>query len=46
MVKIPANSETLSIELPKEIALYVTQEQFAALAAANRDWRLERTAKG
>jgi Uma2 family endonuclease len=26
--------------------LYVTQEQFAALAAANRDLRLERTAQG
>jgi Uma2 family endonuclease len=46
MVKIPANPETLSIELPKAIALYVTQEQFAAIAAANRDLRLERTAQG
>ncbi|MCC5635148.1 Uma2 family endonuclease [Nostoc sp. CHAB 5844] len=46
MVQIPANSETLLIELPKAIALSVTQEQFAVLAAANRDLRLERTAKG
>ena len=46
MVQLPANPETLLIELPKAIALYVTPEQFAALAAANRDLRLERTAKG
>lgn len=48
MVQTPASPEhqTLSIELPKTIGLLVTQEQFAALAAANRDLRLERTAKG
>ncbi|MEH1960732.1 MAG: Uma2 family endonuclease [Nostoc sp.] len=48
MVQTPASPEieTLLIELPKSIGLYVTQEQFAALAAANRDLRLERTAKG
>ncbi len=48
MVQSPASPEnqTLSIELPKTIGLYVTQEQFAALAAANRDLRLERTAQG
>jgi Uma2 family endonuclease len=48
MVQTPtsAEPETLSIELPKTIGLYVTQEQFAALAAANRDLRLERTAQG
>ncbi|BAY18942.1 hypothetical protein NIES21_48000 [Anabaenopsis circularis NIES-21] len=48
MVQVSPNpdSETLLIELPKAIALYVTQEQFTALAAANRDLRLERTAKG
>ncbi|MBW4545565.1 MAG: Uma2 family endonuclease [Symplocastrum torsivum CPER-KK1] len=48
MVKTPASPETdtLSIELPKTIGLYVTQEQFAALAAANRDLELERTAQG
>ena len=48
MVQTPATpeTETLLIELPKSIGLYVTQEQFAALAAANRDLRLERTAQG
>jgi Uma2 family endonuclease len=48
MVQTPASAEnqTLSIELPKTIGLLVTQEQFAALAAANRDLRLERTARG
>ncbi|ALF53467.1 hypothetical protein ACX27_12455 [Nostoc piscinale CENA21] len=46
MVQIPANPENLLIELPKTVTLYVTPEQFAALAAANRDLRLERTAKG
>ncbi|WP_292843514.1 hypothetical protein [Nostoc sp. NMS8] len=42
MVQMPASPETLLIELPKTIGLYVTQEQFAALAAANRSLRLER----
>ncbi|NEQ18823.1 MAG: Uma2 family endonuclease [Microcoleus sp. SIO2G3] len=48
MVQTPATpeTETLLIELPKSIALLVTQEQFAAIAAANRDLRLERTAQG
>jgi Uma2 family endonuclease len=48
MVHIPATPEhqTLTIELPQSIGLFVTQEQFAALAAANRDLRLERTAQG
>ncbi|MBW4588803.1 Uma2 family endonuclease [Aetokthonos hydrillicola Thurmond2011] len=48
MVQTPTSpeTETLLIELPKTIGLYVTQEQFAALAAANRDLRLERTAQG
>jgi Uma2 family endonuclease len=48
MVQTPGRkeTETLLIELPKTIGLYVTQEQFAALAAANRDLRLERTALG
>jgi hypothetical protein len=46
MVQTPTSpeTETLLIELPSTIGLYVTQEQFAALAAANRDLRLERTA--
>lgn len=48
MVQTPASAETetLLIELPKTIGLYVTQKQFAALAAANRDLRLERTSQG
>ena len=48
MVQIPAKlqKETLLLELPKAITLHVTQEEFAALAAANRDLRLERTAQG
>jgi Uma2 family endonuclease len=48
MVKIPTSPETdtLSIELPKTIALYVTHKQFTALAAVNRDLQLERTAQG
>lgn len=48
MVQTPASYEnqTLLIELPSSIGLYVTQEQFAALAAVNRDLKLERTAQG
>jgi Uma2 family endonuclease len=46
MLQIPTQPETLSLELPNAIALHVTQEQFEALVAANRDLRLERTAAG
>ncbi|KKD37771.1 MAG: Uma2 family endonuclease [Limnoraphis robusta] len=48
MVQTPASleTETLSIELPRTLTLYVTQEQFTALTAANPDLRLERTAQG
>ena len=48
MVHTPTNPEnpTLSMELPSSIGLHVTQEQFAALAAVNRDLKLERTAQG
>lgn len=48
MVQIPAIPETdnLQIELPRSIGLSITLEQFVALEAANRDLRLERTAKG
>ena len=42
----PTPSETLFLELPSGIALHVTQEQFNALAVANRDLKLERTAEG
>lgn len=38
--------QTLTLELPEDIALHVSQEEFAAIAAANRDLRLERTADG
>ncbi|MDT9183179.1 Uma2 family endonuclease [Limnospira sp. PMC 289.06] len=38
--------EPLSLQLPDQLALCVTPEQFAALAAANRKLRLERTATG
>ena len=37
---------TLSLELPTSTILHVTVEQFEALAAANRDLRLERTSLG
>jgi Uma2 family endonuclease len=43
MVQTPTKSETISIELPTAIALYLTPEQFEA---ANRGLRLERTADG
>ena len=48
MVQTPAQSETetLSLELPRTLKLYVTPEQFEALAASNRELRLERTAQG
>ncbi len=48
MVRTPTKpeTETLLLNVPKTIGLYVTQEQFAALAAANRDLQLERTAQG
>ena len=46
MIQTPTQPKTLSLELPSELTLYVTQEQFETLAAANRDLRLERTAQG
>jgi Uma2 family endonuclease len=48
MVQTPPSPEnqTSKIELPSSIGLYVTQEQFVALAAVNRDLKLERTAQG
>ncbi|AFY81748.1 Uma2 family endonuclease [Oscillatoria acuminata] len=39
-------SESLLLNLPKKLGLYVTPEQFAVLAASNQDLRLERTAGG
>ncbi|MDB9516766.1 Uma2 family endonuclease [Roseofilum reptotaenium CS-1145] len=48
MVQTPVKPEieTLLLTLPKTLKLYVTQEQFEALAASNRELRLERTAQG
>jgi len=46
MVQTPLKSETLPLYLPQTINLYVTPEQFTALAVANRDLRLERNAQG
>ncbi len=48
MVQTPPQpaTETLLLNLPKKLGLYVTPEQFAALAASNQDLRLERTARG
>ncbi|MGK7902732.1 MAG: Uma2 family endonuclease, partial [Hormoscilla sp.] len=48
MVQTPIQpeTETLLLEIPATLKLYVTQEQFAALATSNRDLRLERTAEG
>ena len=45
-VQAPPQAKTLLLQLPSEICLQVTPAQFAALAAANRDLRLERTAIG
>ncbi|MGL5083705.1 MAG: Uma2 family endonuclease [Microcoleaceae cyanobacterium] len=48
MVQTPAQlaTETLSLNLPKTLKLYVTPEQFVALAASNRELQMERTAEG
>jgi Uma2 family endonuclease len=46
MVQTPTKSDTISIQLPKAIALQVSLEQFEVLAVANRDLRLERTVAG
>ncbi len=48
MVQTPAKpeTETLLLNLPRTLKLYVTPEQFILLAASNRDLQLERTAQG
>lgn len=46
MIQTPTHPETLSLELPSAITLYVTQEQFEAISVANRHLRLERTPAG
>ena len=46
MVSVTNSLEPLSLKLPDAIALNVTEEQFEALAVANRELKLERTAQG
>ena len=46
MVQVSPQVKPLFLQIPKDVALTVTSEQFAALAAANHDLRLERTATG
>jgi Uma2 family endonuclease len=46
MVQTITQPETISIELPNSIGLLVSSKQFEALALANPDLRLERTAAG
>lgn len=46
MVVAPTQPQPLLLQLPDDIGLTVTQEQFIQLAAANRDLRLERTYTG
>jgi len=48
MMNLPAppTPHPLLLQLPSDLALQVTPEQFAALVAANRDLRFERTATG
>ncbi len=43
---VQAPPQLLWLQLPHQLALRVTPEQFAALAAANRELHLERTATG
>ena len=45
MIQTPTQPKTLSLELPSELVLQVTQEQFEALAAVNNDLHLERTSE-
>jgi Uma2 family endonuclease len=46
MVQAPPQTQPLWLQIPSELTLQITSEQFADLAAANRDLRLERTATG
>ncbi|MBE9063549.1 Uma2 family endonuclease [cf. Phormidesmis sp. LEGE 11477] len=46
MVQTPLKPNTLSLVLPTELLLTVTDEQFEILAVTNRELRLERTAAG
>ncbi|NEO84735.1 MAG: Uma2 family endonuclease [Spirulina sp. SIO3F2] len=46
VVQAPPQPQPLWLQLPQNLTLHVTPEQFAILAAANRELRLERTATG
>ncbi|MEM9218267.1 MAG: Uma2 family endonuclease [Cyanobacteria bacterium P01_F01_bin.150] len=46
MVQAPSSLKPLLLQLPDQLLLNVTQEQFVELVGANRDLRLERTATG
>ena len=46
MVQAPSKTKPLFLQVPDEVVLTVNSEQFADLAIANRDLRLERTATG
>ncbi|NJN23079.1 MAG: Uma2 family endonuclease [Leptolyngbya sp. RL_3_1] len=46
MVQAPPQPQPLLLRLPSELALQVTRDQFAALAAANQELKLELTATG
>ncbi|UAJ72167.1 Uma2 family endonuclease [Synechocystis sp. PCC 7339] len=46
MVPTLDRQQLVSLNLPDQVSLQVTPEQFAQLAIANRDLRLERTATG
>lgn len=46
MLPVATSPETLSLEIPRAIALSITPEQFEALSVVNRDLKLERTAQG
>jgi len=46
MVQTPLKTVALPLQLPPELYLIVTDEQFEILAVTNRELRLERTARG
>lgn len=46
MIATPTKLETVILQLPWDLKLQVTPEQFVAIAAANPELKLERTATG
>ncbi len=46
MIATPIKSETVTLQLPRDLNLQVTPSQFAAIAAVNPELKLERTATG